>query len=204
MKTRARLLALPLLALAGCADNRGSLSLRGICAPPDSCRFSGQCDAYTLVTPLIDAVNNPVAQLTLFVEAENQLPDNADADVWRVNTNNAHVDEIVVEYSGISLPRAVMGTQQTVRAATISVLAIDVIPEALQAGAALAAYAPTATVREMTVTVRLRGYWDDGTRFETGEYPVAVQVCSNCLAACPATSTGVCPADGQLPRACIQ
>ena len=202
MKTRALLLALPLLALAGCRDNRASITLTGICSLTASCTFAGKCDAYLAGEPVIDAATSASGILTIFVEAENQAPDNTDRDIYRTNTNNAHVDELVVEYSGLALPRQVMGTQQIVPAGGTSVIAVDLIPGSLGALPALAAYAPTAIPREMTATVTLRGYFDDGTRFETGEFPVAVGVCSGCVAAC--TAGIACPPgnDGQLPRAC--
>lgn len=202
MKTRALLLALPLLALAGCRDNRASITLTGICALSTSCRFAGKCDAYYAGEPVIDAATSPTGYLPIFIEAENQMPDNADKNIRRTNTNDAHVDEIVVEYGGLALPRQVMGTQQLVPAASSSVIGVNLIPASLGAQPALAAYAPTATTREMTATVTLRGYFDDGTRFETGEYPIAVQVCSGCLTPC-AVSTACPPGvDGVAPRAC--
>ena len=202
MKTRALLLTLPLLAIAlgGCRDNRASVSVHGICTVTAACTFSGKCDAFLAGNPAVDAVNSAGGLLTLFLEVENQLTDNSQAETFRTNTNDAHVDEIIVEYQGIALPRQVVGTQQRVPTAGTAVIGVDVVPASAANAAVLAAYAPTTTPREMTAVIKFGGYFDDGSRFETGDFPVAVDVCSACISPC---ASGVaCGAPGTIPAAC--
>jgi hypothetical protein len=57
---------------------------------------------------------------------------------------------------------------------------------------------PTVT-GEALARVRLRGYYDDGSRFETGEFTVSFFVCSGCTASC---TTAACPQNGQAPVTC--
>lgn len=206
MKTRALLLALPLVALGlgGCRDNRASVSIHGICSIPATCTFSGKCEAFALDVPTIDAGTSTSGRLLLPLEVANQLADNSSTDTFKTNTNDAHVDEVLIDYQGITLPRQVIGTQALIPTAGTAVLAVEVIPAALNALTVLGAYAPTATPREMTAVVKLGGYWDDGSRWETGEFPIAVRVCTGCVASCT-TPTATCPPDsnGQLPIACL-
>jgi hypothetical protein len=204
MKTRALLFALPLLALGGCRDNRASVTIHGICDPPATCSFTGTCDAFSLTVPTIDATTSTSGRLKVYVEVENQLPDNGKADTFRTNTNDAHVDEIVLTYQGIALPRQVIGTQSLIPTAGTSVVAVELIPASLNALATLGAYAPTVTPREMTAVLKLGGYWDDGSRWETGEFPVAIRVCSGCVPSC-ADPASTCPpsSNGQLPIECL-
>jgi len=44
MKTRALLLALPLVALASCRDNRASITIQDICYPTKTCVFTDKCE----------------------------------------------------------------------------------------------------------------------------------------------------------------
>ena len=202
MKTRALLLALPLLAL-GCVDNRASLTVQGICFPSSSCTFTAKCDSYFLGTPSIDPTVAVDGRLTLFFDVSNQLPDNSNSDTFKTNTNGAHIDEAVVDYEGIALPRQTLAMQQWIPAASTAVLGLDVMASSTATAATLAAYAPTTTPRQMGAVVRLRGYWEDGTRFETGEFPIAVDVCSGCVPLqCAPKST--CPpnSEGQTPINC--
>ena len=80
------------------------------------------------------------------------------------------------------------------------------IPDALQAGSVLAALAPTAEPREIVVKVRMRGYYDDGNRFETNVFPITVRICSGCVGSCPTGTIRTCPpaSEGQLPLECIK
>ncbi len=203
MKTRALLLVLPLLAVgpAGCVvDNRASITVQAVCAPTTDCTFTEKCDAQYIGFATIDT-SAAEPRLWLFLQVANQLPDNSDPDLRRTNTNGAHVDTVSVEYDGIGLPKQVVGVQYFVPAAGTAVISADVIP-AGTGGTTLAGYA-TATGQEMTAKIRVGGYLDDATRFETGEFTVAVRVCNGCVTSCGA-GTPVCPpgGDGQLPKAC--
>ena len=206
MKTRALLLALPALALAlgGCRDNRASISIHGVCAPPTStCTFSGKCDAFYLGMATIDTNVSAAGELMLPIEVENQLQDNTNTQEFHTNSNDAHVDEVIVTYDGLALPQAVIGAQQLIPTGSTAVVAATIIPASAATLAALKTYA-TATGREMTATVKFGGYWDDGSRWETGEFPLPVVVCAGCVGSC-ANPGATCPpsVNGQLPIACF-
>ena len=207
MKTRAFLLALPILALGACADNRSTLTIQGVCAPKGTCTFSGKCDAFALGNPVLDpgAFGTAAPFLTLILQVENQLVDNSSSDLMRHNTNGAHVDEAVVEYSGLVSGKAVFGASGDIGANSTTVIWVDVIPGVI--GQTIPAAAPVWPMyEEIQAKVRLRGYLDDNTRFETGEYPVTVQVSdtqtSTVGGSGVATCAGACPHVGQWPSAC--
>lgn len=200
MKTRLTSLA-PLVALAvafsGCAeDNDASITMRAICMPTDDCTFSSTCDAQYIGYPTVDVA--VTQSLWLFLEVANQLPNNADAALFRSNTNDAQITEAVIEYERVALPRVAVGSAFLVPANGSAVISVQVIPESLGAGAVLAGAAPV----EAIANVRLRGRYVHGDDFETGEFPVAIRICSGCLglqcggATCPPQS------EGQLPLTC--
>jgi hypothetical protein len=205
MKTRAFLLALPLLLVVGCRDNRASLKIQAICAPTNDCTFSQSCDQVYVGYPTLDTTANANGSLQLYFELRNDLPNNRDQSTGRLNTNDAHVDETIVEYVGPGLGAATLMTQHTVPAGGSTVVRIEVIPQVLNAVTALQAYAPSNVPRDMVANLRIRGYYDDGSRFESGEFPVAVRVCQGCVGSiCGGAAT--CPPrnDGQLPLSCVQ
>ncbi len=193
MKTRATLRALPLLALAfvgaaGCADN-ASVQVQAICSPTDDCTFSGTCDTQYIGYPTLDIGTSASDVLWLVLQVGNQLPNNADSDTWRVNTNDAHVDETVVEYQGALGGSKSVGSNFLVPAGGSAVVSVKLDMTGAVVGPVLA-------------TLRMRGYFDDGTRFETGEFPISITVCSGCVPAC---LTATCPpsSSGQAPLVCI-
>jgi hypothetical protein len=203
MKTRALLLALPLLAALACRDNRASVTIDHICQPTDDCTFNGPC-AQALSVARLDVGASTNFNMWLYLQVTNQLLDNANPNVGRTNTNGAHIDEFVIEYVGVDLPEAtVVGNPAGIQAETTSVVKVEVIPDPLNAGPALQALAPTAEPVEIVANVRMRGYFDDGSRFETDDFPVGIQVCNGCVGLlCAGGPT--CPpnAEGQHPFSC--
>jgi hypothetical protein len=208
MKTRALLLALPILALTACADNRTTLSIQGACAPTKDCTFSGRCDAFALGSPVLDpgAFGTAAPFLTLILQVENQLADNSSSDLNRNNTNGAHVDEAVVEYSGLISGKAVFGASGDIQANSTTVLWVDVIPGVIGSTIPSTGLPVWPLYGEIQAKLRLRGYLDDNTRFETGEYPVTIQVSDTLTSTVGgsgvATCAGACPHAGQWPAAC--
>jgi hypothetical protein len=182
---------LPLLALAlgvtGCAEDKMSLEIRAICEPNAECSFTSTCDAYYIGD--IDVMAPSTAQpLWLFLEVANQLANNADETVGRVNSNDAHITEFTVTLSGAnSGARTIPISNQVVPAGGSAVVALPI----------WFGTAPGAT----TATLQAVGYYDNGREFEGGEFPVNYWV----VGSIPACTTGsdVCPGTGrQLPRAC--
>jgi hypothetical protein len=203
MKTRALLLALPLLAVASCRDNRASISIQDICYPTKDCTFSNKCDLRLIGTALIDATGPGL--LATFLQVGNQLPDNSSTDLQRTNTNDAHLDQVAVEYDGLALPKDVYNISNVrVPAGGSTVVEIAAIRPVGSNPSMLAAYALSSQAPQVVANVRLRGYYDDGSRFETGEFPIAVNVCSGCLAAnpCAAGESACPPLAGMEPVAC--
>lgn len=203
MKTRAQLLALPILiaTIASCRDNRASIEIESICFPSDDCTFGATCDKQVIGFTTMDV--SQVSGAVLFLQVANQLTDNANKDTGRTNTNGAHIDQVAVEY-GSTLPRDVYDlSNQRIPSGGTAVIALDAIRPSTAASAALQAFAPPGTVRSLVTKIRLRGYYDDGSRFETGEFPTAIQVCNGCLptSACAAGKVA-CPSDGMDPVGC--
>ena len=138
--------------------------------------------------------------MILYLQVENQLPENGNASTGRVNTNDAHVDEAIVEYEGVAFPKVVQGMNLWVPAGGGSVVKVEVVPGTL--GGTLGAFSGN-----LVGNVRLGGYFDDGTRFETGDFPVTVRVCQGCLPTTQLCAAGAptCPpnSNGQLPITCM-
>jgi hypothetical protein len=190
MKTRLSALALATLALA-CADNGASLEPYAICAPPDDeCVFSSECDAQFIGVVALDTAVS--SQLWLFIQVNNQLPNNADLSAGRVNTNDAFVTEYEVEYEGAGGGSSMGRLQSVVPASGSAVISVFLEPPAV-AGVVVA-------------KLRLKGKYTDQSEFETAEFEIPITVCQGCLgfSACPAgeTLTSACPPTaGQSPIA---
>jgi hypothetical protein len=194
-------LLLPLLALAACRQNGASVQIQAICAATSTCTFSNSCGAVALGNPVLDP--GLTDYLTLILQLENQLPDNANGNLGKLNTNDAHVDEGVVDYEGALSGSAVVPASGLVKATSTGLIFVDVIPATR--GPALVAAPAFPLFSEVLATIRLRGYYDDGTRFETADFPVTVQVSSGTSAfpeSAVATCPGACPHVGQWPAAC--
>jgi hypothetical protein len=195
MKTRTLLLALPLLAALSCKDNRASVQIQAICSPPTDCKFTaGGCAFNYIGFTEFDA--EVAERFWLFLQVENQLPENAKPEQGKLNTNDAHFTEAVIEYDGIPLPRAAYKLPNfDLPANTKSVISVDVIPaDPTGATTALLGLATAGGVdRDLVAKLRLRGYYDDGGSFETGEFPIGVRVCSGCLPADKCGTTASCP-----------
>jgi hypothetical protein len=210
MKTRALAVLLPLLALAGCADNNVSVQVFGICAPPDDeCAFQSDCGAYTLAPLILDL--GQTDYYWAFLEVHNQMIDNEDVSAGRPNTRDAYVEEFTVDYSSSlgaipSVTKRVDSGPTVVPVEGSAVTSIHPIPSAVGQYIATT-FAVTATPVEVVANVRLRGFLADQSEFETAEFPFPIQVCNGCLGlpACPDPAqvvTGVCPPNvGQFPVA---
>jgi len=206
MKTRALLLALPVLALAGCTrQNHASVAIQAICYPTDTCTFSSTCTNSVIGTPIVDVSANG-GTTEFFLQVANQLPDNSDKDAGRVNTNGAHVDQVSVSYDQVGLPTDSYYTSNMVIPADgTNVIAVwatrawvgnnaTILQDAVAAGGGVA---------ELVAKIRLRGYYDDGSTFETGEFKMGVNVCDGCLNLpfCP-PGKSACPFEGMEPVGC--
>lgn len=168
-----RLIALALAAfgfgVAGCAEDRMSLEVYAICAMPETCEFSNSCDMVYAGKIYYKAALGP-SDLQMMVELRNQLPNNEDLSVGRVNNNDAHVTGYRLEIDGpISGSLSLDVGHQTVPADGTQLIWTHVLP----------AYDPvTAPLVDGTyiVNVVYIGYYDNGREFETPGFPIAVEV----------------------------
>jgi len=187
MKTRLALLGVVSLALACTVGNNASVEVYGICVPPDKCTFGGKCDTYAMDPPILDLTTSPTRVLWLPIEVRDQLANNADPSVGRVNTNDAFVQEFEVDWKDAALPPQIGRIQQTVPTDGSSVISIWLTPPA--------------AVGRYVADVRMRGIYANQSHFETATFEVPVVVCAGCLAA-QATCTKPCPDVGQWPFTC--
>jgi hypothetical protein len=201
MKTRLAALASAatlgaLAGASGCADNRASVQVQMICVPTEDCTFARTCETEFAGYPTYDRTGGSGGGLILFLQVANQVPSNGDLSAGRVNTNDAHVDEIAVTVTGAAAADYAIGGNGLIPAGGSAVVAVPVALPGFGTGEALA-------------KIRLRGYYDHGARFETGEFPVTISICSGCLGtACPPTTADpnptTCPegGEGQRPLTC--
>jgi hypothetical protein len=197
------------VAAGGCSVTAPTVAFTAVCAPPTAttCTFSATCDAQYIGLNVMDvSVTN---QFWLVVEAHNQATDNSDANIGRVNTHNAYVQQIDVTYEGaLAIPGTSTRMQEMVPAEGTAVLSIFPVPAGAGLGPGSVAAGTSAVV---VAKVKAKGVFGDGTDFESPVFEVPVEVCNGCVGsaggasgplACPAGQTlaATCPpTDGQLP-----
>lgn len=191
------LLLLPVLALGACRDNGASVQIQSVCAFNSACTFAGgKCETVALGNPVIDTSVTGV--LVLVLQLENQLTDNTNVDLRRLNTNDAHVDRVEIEYGGLLGGKVTLGAQGFIPAANTGLVWIEIIPATV--GDALPTPPAFPNFASLTANVRFSGYLDDGTRFETAQFPLSIDVTTGGgTATC---TTGYCPKSGQWPATC--
>ncbi len=198
MKTRIASL-LPLLALAACAKNNASVEIAAVCAPPkdaSKCSFSSKCDMVNIGYNAID-VGVAGASLWLFLQVNNQLPNNENLQTGRLNTNDAWVNEYEITFDvGLSdVTGPVPGGASLVPAGGSTV--ISILPIDATAAATLATAVPAGAGINIVGHLRLKGVYADTTAFETGVFDVAIHACSACSGTAPTCAAGdylaVCP-----------
>ncbi len=195
MKTRLAALASAaalgaLAGASGCADNRASIQVQMICVPTEDCTFARTCEKEFAGYPTLDR-GSGAGGVVLFLQVANQVPSNGDLSAGRVNTNDAHLDEIAVTVAGAAVADYTIGGNGLLPAGGSAVVAV---PVAL----------PGTAVGEALAKIRLRGYYDHGARFETGEFPVTLLVCTGCLTTPLCATPTTCPegGEGQRPLTC--
>jgi hypothetical protein len=149
-----------------------------------------------------DAIGDP-NWIEMFVQVNNQLPDNSDASAGRVNTNNAIIERVELRFQVqgfavlgvpgvITLAPVVFPLTQTVPAASSSTPVIPLITK--DAMAVLAPLITGDSDGEVVVLaeVTLVGHLEDGTDFETAPHVFAVDVLVGI------TGTPICPTAGDV------
>ncbi|MFO0583134.1 MAG: hypothetical protein U0229_12755 [Anaeromyxobacter sp.] len=184
MKTPLRIALLAGLVLAaGCVKNKPFVELVGVCAPPgaDACTFSDTCDNFSIGAWVFD---NAAAgdRMWMIVEVKNQLLDNTNPGTGRVNSHDAFMEEVTIEYEGpVAVPSATYRMQNVVLAGGSSVVSLYVLPEG--PAAAINATALPAGLTEIIAKPTIRGKLGDGSSFETGNFEIPIKLCTGCLAA---------------------
>lgn len=190
--TRWSLIAAFLLAATGCTRQAPVVDFTTICAPPEdptTCTFSESCDAQYIGEALVDL--GQVNRLWLVVETRNQVVDASDAGAGRRNGQDAHLQEIRVDYGGaLGLANVSTRVAQTIPAEGTA--AVSVFLEGLGAAAV-----PAGTTQLVVAKVRGRGVFGDGTSFETPPWEVPVKLCVGCIGPVPA-----CPTAGDVVFTC--
>ncbi len=131
MKTLRIALLAGLALAAGCVKNKPFVELVGVCSmpPADACTFKSTCDAFSIGHWIFD---NSAAgeQMWLIVEVKNQLLDNTNPGTGRVNSHDAFMEEVTIEYEGpVAVPSATYRMQNVVLAGGSSVVSLYVLPE---------------------------------------------------------------------------
>ncbi len=219
MKTATRILLASLLLASACVDDKPVVQMRHVCAPPDdatSCSFDAECDGVYLGEYVFDVAS--ASRLTLFVEVGNQMLDNANPELGRVNTHDAYVQQVDITYRGaLALDPTAHLLQRLIPANGSSVVTLFPITEASAAqlgGLGLPAGASAEVVAEVRLSGKLA---DESTEFETAAYEIPIRVCNGCipvfgcvdplqfLVTCPPDLVTLAPLQGQLPLglACV-
>lgn len=201
-RTLSLLLLGALVGGVGCLDDRAqtSVQMAQICSATDDCTFAATCDQQHIGSVIIDV--SLTNELVLFLQMNNQLQNNADLASGRVNTNNAHLTQVTVEYDGVALPSGGSSPPANIQIPANGSTTAGVVAVHAAAGNALALL-PALPV-EFTARIKGHGYFDNGRTFETGEYPVRMVACDGCLgviACTPPALPQACPGFGQTPAA---
>lgn len=212
MKTRAILLALPLLVLAGCTvEERATIFIAEICGPPESkdavCdALPDECDTIPLGHIFVDVAVAP--ELTLYVEVDNQVPSNENVNEGRTNSNDAWLEEYEIEYEGLPIARRsgrLPGSSYHVPAggtAVIHLPALDAVATSMLFMDP--SFIPLSTgYVDAVAHVKLKGVNGYDASFKTATFDVAFRVCDGCfslLVPCPPPKIPIiCPHPGQWP-----
>jgi len=213
MNPRASLPALALAALAsGCTvENTASMQPHSVCSMPDDCTFSSTCDAQYIGDLKLDVSGG--VPMWLAVEMHNQLANNADEELGRVNTHDAHFESYSLSYSSpvpgvdpatlTGIPSSGGRTQQIIPAGGSSVVGFEAFPIGVVAALQAAGPAVGPDYDEFVVKVTFKGRYEDGSEWEA-PFKVAVRVCQDCVFAACSDPTqllaGACPTVFQLPQ----
>jgi hypothetical protein len=195
---------------SGCATKvMDTLEVAYACAPPDDAKAcapsSGTCAKY--LTGWANAFlikDDGVTDngLYFFMQVNNQRPDNSDASAGRVNTADAFITGYELSYSapGVSLPSfSVSAIDGLVPAGGSATPFVTLIP--VEASVAMQAALP-AGLTIVDVHVKMKGNYQDGSEFETGDFKVTTHVYNEAapFMTCPNATdviTAVCPNSGQ-------
>jgi hypothetical protein len=187
----ARILSLVILlgtaASSGCAPDRGSLEAFAICAMTKDCTFKNECDL--VVMGAIQYDSGATVALEFPIQLNNQLLNNANPALGRVNTNDAHVTGYILDFDpGGPADMTLEVGHHTVPAASSQLVWVYAAP-------------PSSPTGNYSVNISFFGYYDNGHEFETPPFPIALEV-GTFTAACPVGEVLTCGNSFQSVYAC--
>lgn len=220
MKTRALTVLLLALVATGCRENLGSVAPFGVCGFPDdaeACEMEPTCARYLADRPgvfLIDSLGFD-NELLLWIQWNNQMPDNSDATTGRTNTNTFYIEEYEIAFTTTArtaadaVPPLAAITIPTVTVPALAppvptegstVSQVSVIP--VEIGQYLQALLPDSGPAIVIAEVKAIGRLGDDSRFESGTIKIPVEVYNAQFPGwgCPKDGefvTAICPNDGQ-------
>jgi hypothetical protein len=195
-------LALALSALS-CGHRASTVQFVAICAPKADCTFAAKCDLNYIGELRVDLSSLPAVSRNyfLFVEVHNQAVVNSDAGAGRINTLDALLQELTIEYDGGGVAGTTTLVQEEVPASGTSVVGLSVLtPDGVDTLAGNLGAAEAVVVAK----VKGKGVFTDGSSFETSEFKIPFRVCRNCTDVCAAALGVACPHIGQAPATCAQ
>lgn len=185
--------AAPLAACTG-VNESSSVAISAVCALTEECTFTAECSAQYIGDYVFD--RSVANQFWVPVQINNRLANNADETSGRVNTNDAHITSFEVSYVNFGLASATKAVNYTVPAGGAATVGLYIVPP--QA----AAVTGTGT-QESLARVVAKGYFENGSSFETGEFPIAFTTCSGCLnlpvCVAPTVGDALCGSYGVRP-----
>lgn len=184
----------PLAACTG-VNESASVAISAVCAITDDCTFAATCDAQYIGDYVFD--RSLASQFWVPVQVNNRVLNNADPTSGRVNTYDAHITSFEIAYDNFGLTGASKAVNYTVPANGTAAVGLYVVPPQ-------AAAVPGTGTQASVARIVAKGYFEDGSTFETGEFPLAFTSCSGCLAStftctAPATVVVACGSYGVLP-----
>jgi hypothetical protein len=139
-------------------------------------------------------------QLDLFMEIDNELPDNGDEKARRANTNDFTIEEWTYKFSGAAAPDTTYKQTTFIESGSSRTPVVPVIPA--NALAALAASIPAGGSAVVSVEMTAKGHLLDGSGYEAGPWTIAVDVFNAAAGAPTCDKAGdvviaMCPHGGQ-------
>jgi hypothetical protein len=203
MTRRILLLALA-LGTASCEIKASPVQFAAICLPPTTCAFEAKCGLQFIGENRLDLNLLPATEqdYTLFVEIHNQAQNNANVAGGQINTQDASLRELVIDYEGVNLPGTTTRLQQSVPASGTAVIGIQAV-DAAGVSALRGVVTGTVTSAVVVAKVKGKGVFGDGTSFETSTWEIPFRACRNCTDTCTVVASG-CPHVGQHPFNCTQ
>jgi len=209
------------LGAGGCTDNHATVQIFAICGPPSdaaTCTTTGACETLLagrpwVVTQYIAGPPIVYNSLDLYVQVDNQLPDNSDPTAGRVNTNNAVIERILFSFQiqdytvggippVVAVPVLDYPFAQTVPTASSTTPLVPIIPREIMTGLDGLLSGDDDGYALVLADVAFAGHLEDGTNFETAAHTFAVEVYYGfaVLPDCPKAGedvVAICPHAGQ-------